>query len=137
MLNYNIRGGFHFRALFGTKYFLPTCTMTYRFGKILIQKIMERNDIFLSIRPKPKQANKSVIIKSVEGNVQRMFEGRKELLGLKTSGLEHITFMPTLTNISSSMDNYNTYKNDDMMSRASNYGYHSSEEPDHKVISLS
>jgi hypothetical protein len=97
-----------------------------------VQKIMERNDIFLSIRPKPKQANKSVIIKSVEGNVQRMFEGRKELLGLKTSGLEHITFMPTLTNISSSMDNYNTYKNDDMMSRASNYGYHSSEEPDHK-----
>ena len=111
--------------------------MTYRFGKILIQKIMERNDIFLSIRPKPKQANKSVIIKSVEGNVQRMFEGRKELLGLKTSGLEHITFMPSLTSISSSMDNYNSYKNDDMMSRASNYGYHSSEEPDHKVISLS
>lgn len=91
---------------------------------------MERNDIFLSIRPKPKQANKSVIIKSVEGNVQRMFEGRKELLGLKTSGLEHITFMPSLSNCA--LDSYN-YKNDDMMSRASNYGYHSSEEPDQKV----
>ena len=99
---------------------------------------MERNDIFLSIRPKPKQANKSVIIKSVEGNVQRMFEGRKELLGLKTSGLEHITFMPSLTNISNSMDSYTYNKNnDDMMSRASNYGYHSSEEPDQKVMSSS
>ena len=54
---------------------------------------MQKNDIFLSIRPKPKQANKSVIIKSAEGNVQRMFEGRKELLGLKTSGLEQITFV--------------------------------------------
>ena len=94
---------------------------------------MERNDIFLSIRPKPKQANKSVIIKSVEGNVQRMFEGRKELLGLKTSGLEHITFMPTLANMANELNTGYNYKTDDVMSRASNYGYHSSEEPDQKV----
>lgn len=66
---------------------------------MVIQNIMERNDIFVSIRPKPKQANKSVIIKSIEGNVQRMFDGRKDLLGLKTSGLEHITFLPSLSNM--------------------------------------
>ena len=35
------------------------------------QETMERNDVFISIRPKPKQATKSVIIKSVEGNVIR------------------------------------------------------------------
>lgn len=34
-----------------------------------IQDVMDRNDVFISIRPKPKQANKSVIIKSVEGKV--------------------------------------------------------------------
>ena len=104
---------------------------------------MERNDIFVSIRPKPKQANKSVIIKSVEGNVQRMFEGRKELLGLKTSGLEQITFLPSLAhmanNFSSATSNASnhcfTFKNnnDDILSRhggssGSSYGYHSSEE---------
>jgi len=58
------------------------------------QETMERNDVFISIRPKPKQATKSVIIKSVEGNVIRMFDARKELLGLKTSGLENIIISP-------------------------------------------
>ena len=105
---------------------------------------MERNDIFLSIRPKPKQANKSVIIKSIEGNVQRMFEGRKELLGLKTSGLEHITFLPSLSSItaaaaaasSKGIRDQTFFKSDDIMSRGSgsNYGYHSSEEHDNQKV---
>ena len=104
---------------------------------------MERNDIFLSIRPKPKQANKSVIIKSIEGNVQRMFEGRKELLGLKTSGLEHITFLPSLSSITAAAAASNKgirdqtfFKSDDIMSRGSgsNYGYHSSEEHDNQKV---
>jgi len=108
---------------------------------MVIQNIMERNDIFLSIRPKPKQANKSVIIKSIEGNVQRMFEGRKELLGLKTSGLEHITFLPSLSSITAAAAASNKgirdqtfFKSDDIMSRGSgsNYGYHSSEEHDNQ-----
>ena len=105
---------------------------------------MERNDIFLSIRPKPKQANKSVIIKSIEGDVQRMFEGRKELLGLKTSGLEHITFLPSLSSITTaankqgiSVRDQTFFKSDDIMSRGSgsNYGYHSSEEHDNQKVS--
>ena len=103
---------------------------------------MERNDIFLSIRPKPKQANKSVIIKSIEGNVQRMFEGRKELLGLKTSGLEHITFLPSLSSITATaatnkgIRDQAFFKSDDIMSRGSgsNYGYHSSEEHDNQKV---
>jgi len=91
---------------------------------------MERNDIFVSVRPKPKQANKSVIIKSVEGNVQRMFEGRKELLGLKTSGLEQITFLPSIGQISTAGNNFKFKTNDEIVSRGSGscYGYHSSEE---------
>jgi hypothetical protein len=99
-----------------------------------VQEVMERNDVFVSIRPKPKQANKSVIIKSVEGNVQRMFEARRELLSLKTSGLEQITMMPSNTSNSSLLpDNFSFgFKNDDVMSRhsGSSFGYHSSEEPE-------
>ena len=88
---------------------------------------MERNDIFVSVRPKPKQANKSVIIKSVEGNVQRMFEGRKELLQLKTSGLEQITFLPSIGGQMSSSSNNYKFK-DTSTTSGSCYGYHSSEE---------
>lgn len=101
-----------------------------------IQEVMDRNDVFISIRPKPKQANKSVIIKSVEGNVQRMFEARRELLSLKTSGLEQITLIPSSTNSTLIQDNCFslgiTLKNDDVMSRhsGSSFGYHSSEEPE-------
>jgi protein bicaudal C len=101
-----------------------------------IQEVMDRNDVFISIRPKPKQANKSVIIKSVEGNVQRMFEARRELLGLKTSGLEQITLIPSTANTnlisSDSCFSLGLMKNDDVMSRhsGSSFGYHSSEEPE-------
>ena len=61
-----------------------------------------------------------------------MFEARRELLGLKTSGLEQITLIPPVM----SSENFNhagiTLKNDDVMSRhsGSSFGYHSSEEPE-------
>jgi protein bicaudal C len=63
--------------------------------QVEIQEIMNKYDVFISTRPKPKQSNKSVIIKSIEGNVSRIFEARKNLLSLRTSGLEHIALLPT------------------------------------------
>uniref|UniRef100_A0A452TLD7 BicC family RNA binding protein 1 n=1 Tax=Ursus maritimus TaxID=29073 RepID=A0A452TLD7_URSMA len=48
---------------------------------------MEQLDVFISIKPKPKQPSKSVIVKSVERNALNMYEARKCLLGLESSGV--------------------------------------------------
>ncbi|ETE63356.1 Protein bicaudal C-like 1, partial [Ophiophagus hannah] len=52
-----------------------------------ITQLMEQLDVFISIKPKPKQTSKSVIVKSVERNALNMYEARKCLLGLESSGL--------------------------------------------------
>ena len=60
-----------------------------------------------------------------------MFEARRELLGLKTSGLEQIRLVaPVLSHGAESFSM--ALKNDDVMSRhsGSSFGYHSSEEPE-------
>uniref|UniRef100_A0A8C8E1I8 BicC family RNA binding protein 1a n=1 Tax=Oryzias sinensis TaxID=183150 RepID=A0A8C8E1I8_9TELE len=49
-----------------------------------ITALMEQLDVFISIKPKPKQPSKSVIVKSVERNAVNMYEARKFLLGLET-----------------------------------------------------
>lgn len=49
--------------------------------------LMEELDVFISVKQKNKHSNKSVIVKSVERNVQSMFEARKRMLGLQTTGL--------------------------------------------------
>ncbi|GAB5578393.1 protein bicaudal C homolog 1 isoform X1 [Prionailurus iriomotensis] len=50
-------------------------------------QLMEQLDVFISIKPKPKQPSKSVIVKSVERNALNMYEARKCLLGLESSGV--------------------------------------------------
>ncbi|KAL7990317.1 hypothetical protein Chor_013747, partial [Crotalus horridus] len=52
-----------------------------------ITQLMEQLDVFISIKPKPKQTSKSVIVKSVERNALNMYEARKCLLGLESSGI--------------------------------------------------
>ncbi|XP_068424684.1 protein bicaudal C homolog 1-B-like [Clinocottus analis] len=52
-----------------------------------ITALMEQLDVFISIKPKPKQPSKSVIVKSVERNAVNMYEARKFLLGLESNGV--------------------------------------------------
>ncbi|KAM9809648.1 protein bicaudal C homolog 1-A-like isoform 1-T1 [Syngnathus typhle] len=52
-----------------------------------ITALMEHLDVFISIKPKPKQPSKSVIVKSVERNAVNMYEARKFLLGLESNGV--------------------------------------------------
>ncbi|XP_052475908.1 protein bicaudal C homolog 1-B-like isoform X3 [Carassius gibelio] len=51
----------------------------------VIMTLMEQLDVFISIKPKPKQPRKSVIVKSVERNAGSMYEVRRILLGLESS----------------------------------------------------
>ncbi|XP_075993308.1 protein bicaudal C homolog 1 [Genypterus blacodes] len=52
-----------------------------------ITALMEQLDVFISIKPKPKQPSKSVIVKSMERNAVNMYEARKFLLGLENNGV--------------------------------------------------
>lgn len=47
-----------------------------------ITQLMEQLDVFISIKSKPKQPSKSVIVKSVERNASNMYAARIQLLGL-------------------------------------------------------
>ncbi|XP_056332799.1 protein bicaudal C homolog 1-B isoform X2 [Danio aesculapii] len=51
----------------------------------VITTLMEQLDVFISIKPKPKQPSKSVIVKSVERNAGSLYEVRRILLGLESS----------------------------------------------------
>ncbi|XP_032890236.1 protein bicaudal C homolog 1 [Amblyraja radiata] len=62
-----------------------------------ITQLMEQLDVFISIKPKPKQPSKSVIVKSVERNAVNMYEARKCLLGLQNSGVALTTTLPAIT----------------------------------------
>ncbi|XP_016296275.1 protein bicaudal C homolog 1-like [Sinocyclocheilus anshuiensis] len=62
-----------------------------------ITSLMEQLDVFISVKPKPKQPSKSVIVKSVERNALNMYEARRYLLGLESSGVS----VPTSSNSSS------------------------------------
>ncbi|KAJ8264402.1 hypothetical protein GJAV_G00148770 [Gymnothorax javanicus] len=52
-----------------------------------VTSLMEQLDVFISIKPKPRQPSKSVIVKSVERNALNMYEARRFLLGLESSGV--------------------------------------------------
>ncbi|XP_068721063.1 protein bicaudal C homolog 1-B-like [Montipora capricornis] len=58
-----------------------------------LTKIMEAYDVFVSVKPKPKQPSKSVIVKSAEKNVQNMYLARLEILGLDSN--ENLASSPT------------------------------------------
>jgi len=49
----------------------------------LIQRLQEENEVTISIKPKARQANKSVIIKTQERNVGGMYVARHKLLDLE------------------------------------------------------
>ncbi|XP_056624683.1 protein bicaudal C homolog 1-B isoform X1 [Triplophysa dalaica] len=51
----------------------------------VITTLMEQLDVFINIKPKPKQPSKSVIVKSVERNAGNMYDVRGILLGLESS----------------------------------------------------
>uniref|UniRef100_A0A671LPU9 Protein bicaudal C homolog 1-B-like n=1 Tax=Sinocyclocheilus anshuiensis TaxID=1608454 RepID=A0A671LPU9_9TELE len=51
----------------------------------VVTTLMEQLDVFISIKPKPKQPSKSVIVKSLERNAGSMYEVRRILLGLESS----------------------------------------------------
>lgn len=53
----------------------------------VITTLMEQLDVFISIKPKPKQPSKSVIVKSVERNAGSLYEVRRILLGFESSCL--------------------------------------------------
>ncbi|KAF4084406.1 hypothetical protein AMELA_G00128260 [Ameiurus melas] len=50
-----------------------------------IATLMEQLDVFISIKPKPKQPSKSVIVKSVERNAVNMYEARRLLQALESA----------------------------------------------------
>uniref|UniRef100_S4RLH9 BicC family RNA binding protein 1 n=1 Tax=Petromyzon marinus TaxID=7757 RepID=S4RLH9_PETMA len=50
-------------------------------------QLMEHLDVFISIKPKPKQPSKSVIVKSMERNAGNVYEARRLLLGLENNGI--------------------------------------------------
>ncbi|XP_050980467.1 protein bicaudal C homolog 1 isoform X1 [Labeo rohita] len=66
-----------------------------------ITSLMEQLDVFISVKPKPKQPSKSVIVKSVERNALNMYEARRYLLGLENSGVSVPTSSMTTSNSSS------------------------------------
>ena len=43
---------------------------------------METLDVFISVKPKPKQPSKSVIVKSMESNYANVYEARRLLLSV-------------------------------------------------------
>ncbi|XP_026078858.1 protein bicaudal C homolog 1-like isoform X1 [Carassius auratus] len=65
-----------------------------------ITSLMEQLDVFISVKPKPKQPSKSVIVKSVERNALNMYEARRYLLGLESSGVSIPTNSITSSNSS-------------------------------------
>lgn len=54
-----------------------------------ITQLMEQLDVYISVKPKPKQPSKSVIVKSIERNAPNMYLARLLLLGLHPDGQSH------------------------------------------------
>ncbi|XP_060578940.1 protein bicaudal C homolog 1-B-like [Ruditapes philippinarum] len=48
-----------------------------------VTQLMEHLDVFISVKPKPKQPSKSVIVKSIERNSSNMYLARLLLLGIE------------------------------------------------------
>ncbi|KAL9979678.1 hypothetical protein ACROYT_G017378 [Oculina patagonica] len=60
-----------------------------------LNKIMEAYDVFVSVKPKPKQPSKAMIVKSAEKNVASMYLARLEILGL--DGNENLAVSPAFS----------------------------------------
>ncbi|CAH1793905.1 unnamed protein product [Owenia fusiformis] len=64
-----------------------------------ITRLMEQLDVFISIKPKPKQPSKSVIVKSIERNAPNLHKARRILLGLEQDGLLLTNNNPTAASL--------------------------------------
>nr|XP_005989418.1 PREDICTED: protein bicaudal C homolog 1-B-like [Latimeria chalumnae] len=69
---------------------LPVCLMFDMKEDIEVDpqknnQLMEKFGVFISIKPKPKQTAKSVVVKSLERNMLHIYEARQLLLGLESN----------------------------------------------------
>lgn len=51
-------------------------------GQGLLSQLTDQLDVFISIKPKPKQTTKSVIVKTIESNTRNVYEARRRILGI-------------------------------------------------------
>ncbi|XP_071952231.1 protein bicaudal C homolog 1-like isoform X2 [Antedon mediterranea] len=61
-----------------------------------LSQLMETLDVFISIKPKPKQPSKSVIVKSIERNAGNMYKTRMILLGQQCEQCSSTVHAPPL-----------------------------------------
>ncbi|CAL1537407.1 unnamed protein product [Lymnaea stagnalis] len=61
---------------------------TIELDQARISHLMEALDVYISVKPKPKQPSKSVIVKSIERNSANMYLTREILLGLRSDHLK-------------------------------------------------
>ncbi|GAB1602407.1 protein bicaudal C homolog 1-A-like isoform X1 [Argonauta hians] len=74
-----------------------------------ISLLMEQLDVFISIKSKPKQPSKSVIVKSVERNATNMYDARIQLLGLDKEPIQsNIVPPPCSAGTNGTVNNTNT-----------------------------
>ncbi|KAH9508438.1 Protein bicaudal C 1-B, partial [Bulinus truncatus] len=57
---------------------------TIELDQARITHLMESLDVYISVKPKPKQPSKSVIVKSIERNAANMYWTREILLGIRS-----------------------------------------------------
>ncbi|XP_077464718.1 bicaudal C homolog 2 [Stigmatopora argus] len=72
---------------------LPVCLMfdmreDAEADPCVLTQMMQNLGVFISVKPKVKQSNKSVVVKGLERNIQCLYEARRLLLGLD-SGHAH------------------------------------------------
>ncbi|XP_029636770.1 protein bicaudal C homolog 1-A isoform X1 [Octopus sinensis] len=73
-----------------------------------ISMLMEQLDVFISIKSKPKQPSKSVIVKSVERNAANMYDARIQLLGLDKETNNNSLPPPCSASTNGTINNPNT-----------------------------
>lgn len=60
-----------------------------------IDRLMQSHDVFLSVKPKQKQPTQSVIIKSIEQNMECLYEARRRLIDIANRPLSARTALST------------------------------------------
>ena len=75
--------------------------MFLSFSSAQIAQYMETLDVFISVKPKPKQPSKSVIVKSMESNYANVYEARRLLLLAGNSGAKKNMSSSATTKINS------------------------------------
>lgn len=68
-----------------------------------VGQLMDKFDVFISIKPKPKQPSRSVIVKGVERNASNLYETRRRLLGFECLELPVPVTIPSTYSLSSAV----------------------------------